>query len=618
MKNPISLTFITLLLAVSSLSAATLYVSLGSANPTPPYTNWVTAATNIQQAVNAAAAGDEVVVDNGVYKGGVQVKEGVALSSRNGAGVTIIDAHQYDVCAYLANQASLSGFTLTNGWAGVSCASQTAFLDNCVLTGNFAGQSGGGAYGGTLRNCTLIGNSAGNGSGGGAYGSILYNCTLSDNSAAFGGGGACQCTLYGCMVSYNNCINNNSTAGGGGAYLCTLYDCTVFSNQAGGLWVGYGGGAHTCALYNCTLSQNAANNGAGAYGGGGGAYGGALHNCTLSGNATLGYGSGGGVYGGTLYNCNLTGNQAELGNGGGAYGSTLYNCTLNGNSAPNYSGGGAYGSSLYDCTLTDNFCSDYGGGAYQGTLCNCTLSGNSTTSDNWYIRGSGGGAYQATLYNCIVYYNTSALGGNFDPASTLNYCCTTPLPTSGVGNIASDPLFVDTNGWSNLRLQANSPCINSGNNAYVGTTNDLDGNPRIVSGTVDIGAYEYQGAGSVISYAWLQQYGLPTDGSADFIDSDGDGMNNWQEWICGTCPTNAQSVLRLVSATPAGTNITVTWQSAAGVNYFLERSTNLASPFTHLASFIMGQAGTTSYADTNAAGAGPLFYRVGVLPSGTN
>jgi len=37
------------------------------------------------------------------------------------------------------------------------------------------------------------------------------------------------------------------------------------------------------------------------------------------------------------------------------------------------------------------------------------------------------------------------------------------------------------------------------------------------------------------------------------------------------------SSLRLLTAAPAGNNLTVTWQSVAGVHYFLERSTNLSA-----------------------------------------
>ena len=172
-------------------------------------------------------------------------------------------------------------------------------------------------------------------------------------------------------------------------------------------------------------------------------------------------------------------------------------------------------------------------------------------------------------------------------------------------------MFVDyANG--NFRLQSNSPCINAGNNAFVSGTKDLDGRPRIVGGTVDMGAYECQSPALLDFYNWLQTYKLSTSASSVYLDSDGDGMNNWQEWVCGTNPTNRLSVLRLLSPSITGTKATVTWQSVAGVNYFLERSANPAAPFTLLATNILGQAGTTSYGDTYAAGKGPFFYRVGI------
>ncbi|MBI5383799.1 MAG: hypothetical protein HZA90_03840, partial [Verrucomicrobia bacterium] len=359
-----------------------------------------------------------------------------------------------------------------------------------------------------------------------------------------------------------------------------------------------GGGGVWCAsasalVTNCTLIGNSA-------GLGGGAYAGTLNHCTLTSNpASL---DGGGAHSGTLNHCSLAGNSAYR-YGGGAYSGMLNHCTLTDNSAD--LGGGTYSGTLNHCTLTGNSASQDGGGAYTGTLNHCTLAGNWATHH-------GGGPVASTLNNCIVFCNTAPNGPNYY-ASTFNYSCTTPLP-SGPGNIAEEPRFVDANGWSNLRLQSNSPCINAGNNALVRGETDLEDNPRIVAGTVDLGAYEFQTPASVISYAWLQQFGLPTDGSVDFTDSDDDRLNNWQEWRCLTDPTNALSVLRLLPPAPASNNLTVSWQSVAGVNYFLERSTNLGAspPFQPLATNLAGQADTTTFTDTNADGALPHFYRVGV------
>jgi len=91
-------------------------------------------------------------------------------------------------------------------------------------------------------------------------------------------------------------------------------------------------------------------------------------------------------------------------------------------------------------------------------------------------------------------------------------------------------------------------------------------------------------------------------------------MNNWQEWIAGTNPTNVASVLKLAPPAKNVSGITVTWQSVNTRIYYLQSSTNLnvQQSFTSIQSNIVGQAGTTSYLDTSATNGGTFFYRVGV------
>jgi hypothetical protein len=330
-----------------------------------------------------------------------------------------------------------------------------------------------------------------------------------------------------------------------------------------------------------------------------------LVNCILIGN-TSGY-SGGGVFSGTLTQCVLASNAVVGGRGwgGGAWSSTLRNCVLTGNNG--YEGGGAASSRLNNCLLVQNTAT-YGGGAFSSTLNNCTIVSNSATYNGG---GIAGGSADAFATNCIVYYNSAPSSSNWS-VGNLAFSCTQPLP-GGTGNFTNEPVFTSL-AAGDFHPQSNSPCINAGWNPAVSSTTDLDGKPRVVGGTVDIGAYEFQSPSSLLSYAWALQYGLPTDGSADFLDSDGDGMSNWQEWIAGSNPTNATSALIMSSPVTNAVGLQISWQSANGKLYYLQRATNLAaSPaFSSIRSNIYGRIGTTIFIDNSATNPGPYFYRVGV------
>jgi parallel beta-helix repeat protein len=245
--------------------------------------------------------------------------------------------------------------------------------------------------------------------------------------------------------------------------------------------------------------------------GGGSCYG-TLDNCTLSANSAS---YGGGSYCGLLNNCTLTLNFASS-YGGGSYSGLLNRCTLTLNRSNN--GGGAYYGTLNNCTLSDNSVTSSGGGVYNATLNNCTLSGNSAAS-------FGGGSSYGTLNNCIVWGNSlvSGVTNNYS-GGTFQYSNTTPL-RSGIGNVSVDPLFNDTEN-SNYLLRVGSPCINTGSDAFVVGTTDLLGNPRIVAGRVDMGAYEMP---TTVTVTFDANGGLLATGQAvtNLVGFAGDLYDSW-------------------------------------------------------------------------------------------
>ncbi|HYK56052.1 MAG TPA: choice-of-anchor Q domain-containing protein [Flavisolibacter sp.] len=395
--------------------------------------------------------------------------------------------------------------------------SNATVLDGFTVSGGNAASSGVNSYGGGIY--TSLGSP------------IFNNLLIKGNAAAYGAGAFVNSGT----VSFTNSqfINNTtSDASGRGAALYNNNSGTVIitgssfeNNKVGTGTATYGGALMNYG--NANLNQVSFKNNSVA---GSPAQGGAIYN---SSTGTLkiqqGYFEGNtAVSGGAIYNYSMPAELTDVtfkdnrssGNGGALYlggTPTLNRIYFIANEAVQH-GGAIYATGaakLDNVVFSRNKVTStgayYGGAIYStgnAILTNVTFSNNSIGRT-----AAGGGAFYRAggtpvIYNSIFWGNTR-FGNISDQISglvTIDNSIVQDGYATGTNILIGNPLFVNAS-TDNLRIKGGSPAINSGDNAKTSTPQDIEGNPRIFDGVVDMGAYENQGSESLtILPASIQAY----------------------------------------------------------------------------------------------------------------
>lgn len=372
----------------------------------------------IQEAINAAAEGDRIILTTGTYRG--PGNRGLSLGVKN---LTITSDSLECI---------------------IDCEGQATFLD-----------ISGGQTSATTISRIVVQNAFGGASLGGAL-SINFDSN----------------------PTIDTCIFRNCNAAAGGAVYISI-------------------GSHP-TFQGCTFTANTANIGGAIF----------LQRASVTLTNTDFISNTGPGSGGAIYSQNDTQpTDVSL---------TAINCHFNGNSANNGAGGGIVATlgtvTLTGCRLTDNTADQTGGGAELldtiARISQCTFSQNQAGFTGGGLSCSGDIRIANSILSGNVPNELAPLSGTITSQITVSHSTVTGgLPAGtidGGGNNYGDPLFVDVAG-RDFRLRPESPCVDAGDNSLLPPdTYDLDGdgdtqephsrdaagNPRLIGGTVDMGAYE--------------------------------------------------------------------------------------------------------------------------------
>jgi hypothetical protein len=523
-------------ITIISQAQTTIYVAPDGDDARNGRGSWTNAVETISRGVAlATTAGDLVLVSNGTYDTVATIQINKAITLRGLDRETTIIRGDYPNTTH-------RGIHIANSGATVECITVTAcgftndvgggvrldggVLNDCVVTGNMAKQ-GGGVYVktyGLVTGCQILDNSSYHADGGGMYiyscsGLVLSNCLIAankvDGTATYRYGGGLMLdggapVLVGCVISNNVApsIGGGICIGSAGSPL--MRDCRIVGNRSGS----FGGGIVlsancTALLTNCVVADNKA---VGSETRGGGISSGFYTNtaltmlwCRVTGNMSTRFGAGIFMGNGLLDHCVITDNLLTNGtflHGAGVYINSsatteLRNCLIAGNSTgvdpQGYGGSGMVidqntTATVVNCTIVSNYSYRNCGGVYFNSdngdadrFYNCVIASNETAYPNLRTKN--------------LYLRTAAQSNAF------YYSCGDLLTNVGQGNITNDPCLVNLSA-GDYRLQAQSPCINTGTNLpWMAESVDLDGRTRLdrFSHQVDMGCYEHMPQGIIFN-----------------------------------------------------------------------------------------------------------------------